>query len=180
MTLPIKKQTVLITGSARGLGAEIAKAFHREGATIIINYRKSEEKAKSLSDSLGNRALLLKGDVRSKDAINEMSEVLKGIWGLPIIINCAKSITKLILLKVLYSFVTFPFWIFFENLILITSNHTLIPRIAIIGKMGIKEESFNSGTCVNGTVFKTINVNKPATTQLYPGTAPGGNAIATI
>ena len=76
MTLPIKKQTVLITGSARGLGAEIAKAFHREGATIIINYRKSEEKAKSLSDSLGNRALLLKGDVRIKDAINEMHKEL--------------------------------------------------------------------------------------------------------
>jgi len=38
MNLPIDKQTVLITGAGRGLGSEIAKSFHREGAKVVINY----------------------------------------------------------------------------------------------------------------------------------------------
>ena len=38
MNLPIEKQTVLITGAGRGLGSEIAKSFHREGAKVVINY----------------------------------------------------------------------------------------------------------------------------------------------
>ena len=53
MNLPLEKQTVLITGAGRGLGSEIARSFHREGAKVIINYRNSYESAKHLSDSLG-------------------------------------------------------------------------------------------------------------------------------
>ena len=53
MNLPIEKQTVLITGAGRGLGSEIAKSFHREGAKVIINYRHSYERAKDLSEALG-------------------------------------------------------------------------------------------------------------------------------
>ena len=48
MNLPINKQTVLITGAGRGLGSSISKSFHREGANVIINYRKSYESAKRL------------------------------------------------------------------------------------------------------------------------------------
>ena len=36
VNLPIKKQTVLITGAGRGLGSEIAKSFHREGAKVLL------------------------------------------------------------------------------------------------------------------------------------------------
>ena len=66
MNLPIEKQTVLITGAGRGLGAEIAKSFHREGAKVVINYRNSFESAKKLSDSLGENVILIKGDIREK------------------------------------------------------------------------------------------------------------------
>ena len=58
MNLPIKKQTVLITGAGRGLGSEIARSFHREGSKVIINYRNSYESAKHLSDSLGELSLI--------------------------------------------------------------------------------------------------------------------------
>ena len=63
MNLPLEKQSVLVTGAGRGLGSEIARSFHREGAKVIINYRNSYESAKNLSDSLGENAILLKGDI---------------------------------------------------------------------------------------------------------------------
>jgi 3-oxoacyl-[acyl-carrier protein] reductase len=76
MNLPIKNQTILITGAGRGLGSEIAKSFYREGAKVVINYRKSYESAKRLSDSLGDKAFLLQGDIRSKDEVTKMNEEL--------------------------------------------------------------------------------------------------------
>ena len=76
MVLPINKQTVLITGAGRGLGSAISKSFHREGAKVIINYRKSYKSAKRLSDSLGDKAILIKGDIRNKEEVLQMSQEL--------------------------------------------------------------------------------------------------------
>jgi Dehydrogenases with different specificities (related to short-chain alcohol dehydrogenases) len=77
MNLPINKQTILITGAGRGLGSEIAKSFYREGAKVIINYRKSFESAKKLCISLGERAVLVQGDVRNKDDVLKIKDELK-------------------------------------------------------------------------------------------------------
>ena len=76
MNLPINKQTVLITGAGRGLGSAISKSFYREGAKVIINFRKSYESAKRLSDALGDNAILIKGDVRNKEEVLQMSQEL--------------------------------------------------------------------------------------------------------
>ncbi len=76
MNLPLNEQTVLITGAGRGLGSSISKSFHREGAKVIINYRKSYESAKRLSDSLGDKAILIKGDIRNKEEVLQMSQEL--------------------------------------------------------------------------------------------------------
>ena len=76
MNLPINEQTVLITGAGRGLGSSISKSFHREGAKVIINYRKSYKSAKRLSDSLGHKAILIKGDIRNKEEVLQMSQEL--------------------------------------------------------------------------------------------------------
>ena len=76
MNLPINEQTVLITGAGRGLGSSITKSFHREGAKVIINYRKSYKSAKRLSDSLGDNTILIKGDIRKKEEVLQMSKEL--------------------------------------------------------------------------------------------------------
>ena len=77
MKLPLNKQTVLITGAGRGLGSEIAKSFHREGAKVVINYRKSFESAQKLSDSLGENVIPIKADIREKDQVSKMHEQLE-------------------------------------------------------------------------------------------------------
>ena len=74
MYLPLKDQTVFISGAGRGLGSFIAKSFYREGAKVIINYRKSYDEAKSLCESLGENSLILQGDVRDRDDVSKMHE----------------------------------------------------------------------------------------------------------
>ncbi|ABM71630.1 Putative dehydrogenase [Prochlorococcus marinus str. MIT 9515] len=76
MNLQIKEQTVLITGAGRGLGSEIAKSFHREGAKVVINYRKSFKSAQKLSASLGENVILIQGDIREKDQVSKMHDEL--------------------------------------------------------------------------------------------------------
>ncbi|OAP57469.1 3-oxoacyl-[acyl-carrier protein] reductase [Fonsecaea erecta] len=36
--MKLEDQIVLVTGSSRGLGLAIARAFHREGARVVVNY----------------------------------------------------------------------------------------------------------------------------------------------
>ncbi|GAB7389367.1 3-oxoacyl-ACP reductase [Bacillaceae bacterium] len=68
----LQEQVVLVTGASRGLGAAVAKAFANEGAKVVINYFQSEERAKELAKSLGERAVALRADVRDEQQVREL------------------------------------------------------------------------------------------------------------
>ncbi len=74
MTKSLKDQTVLVTGAGRGLGAAIATAFAREGAQVVINYRKSKASAEALAHALGDRAIAVQADVLEAQAVASMIE----------------------------------------------------------------------------------------------------------
>tara|TARA_Y100001978_G_scaffold201325_1_gene219422 strand:- start:931 stop:1695 length:765 start_codon:yes stop_codon:yes gene_type:complete len=76
MILPLKNQTVFISGAGRGLGSEIAKSFSKEGAKVIINFRKSKKNAEEIAEKIGKNAFLLKGDIRNKDEVSNMQKKL--------------------------------------------------------------------------------------------------------
>lgn len=66
-------QVVLVTGAGRGLGMEIAGAFAREQARVIINYRKSRAPAEALAGELGARqALAVQADVTDAKQVAAM------------------------------------------------------------------------------------------------------------
>lgn len=67
--LPIDRQIVFISGGARGLGAAIVQAFLREGASVIINYHRSQQAAEELATKAGARALPIGADVCDADAV---------------------------------------------------------------------------------------------------------------
>lgn len=46
------ERVVLVTGAARRVGAEIARAVHATGATVVIHYRQSGEEAEALAATL--------------------------------------------------------------------------------------------------------------------------------
>jgi 3-oxoacyl-[acyl-carrier protein] reductase len=62
---------VLITGASRGVGAELARVFAREGASVVINYYQSKDKADAvateINSSYGERAFAVYGDVTVKE-----------------------------------------------------------------------------------------------------------------
>lgn len=80
----IKDQVVLITGASRGLGAEIAKAFGRESAHIIVNYHQSEEKARQVVKQIGDRAIAIRADVTDRNQVDALFVQAENHFGQPV------------------------------------------------------------------------------------------------
>ena len=75
------KNTVLISGSSRGLGASIAKTFYENNYDVAINYYKSQEKALALAKELGPKAKIYRADVSDINQVTEMIYQIKNDFG---------------------------------------------------------------------------------------------------
>ena len=81
----IDEQIVLVTGGARGLGAEIVRAFAREGARVVVDYRRSEAAAADLVREIGeDRAVALRADVTDDDEVRALVDAARARFGAPI------------------------------------------------------------------------------------------------
>jgi 3-oxoacyl-[acyl-carrier protein] reductase len=93
MELELKDKVVLITGASRGIGAASAKALAHHGATVVINYINSKDKAEGLLDELkkaGNKGMVFQADVRDQGAVNDMVEsTLKEFGKIDVLVNNA-------------------------------------------------------------------------------------------
>lgn len=89
----MKRDTVLITGSSRGIGACCAKLIAKENYNVIIHYEKNEIKAKEVFDeiySYNKNILMIKADLRSSKQIDEMfMKIEKKFGNVDILINNA-------------------------------------------------------------------------------------------
>ena len=90
MDLELKGKIALITGASRGIGCECARLLAGEGASIIINYNKSQETAEKLAQELGNNSIAIKADVSNNQEVKEMFKKIKEDYGkLDILVNNA-------------------------------------------------------------------------------------------
>ena len=92
--MDFRGKTVLITGASRGIGAECALEFARNGASaIVIGYHKSEDQALALEATLrdaGVNAMALRADVRSARQVAAMFQKANAAFGpVHILINNA-------------------------------------------------------------------------------------------
>lgn len=90
---PLRAKTALITGSARRIGATIARTLHAQGATVMIHYHQSQAEAKALAQTLNaqraDSAFLVKADLMQADLSPLMQQVLAYDKGLDILVNNA-------------------------------------------------------------------------------------------
>ncbi len=85
--------TVLITGSARGIGAATAALFADMGYSVIINYNTSEAEALALCEKItsnGGKAIAVQADVsRMSEAKHLFDEAKKTFGAVDILVNNA-------------------------------------------------------------------------------------------
>ncbi len=94
-------KTALVTGASRGIGTACAIALAKSGYNIILNYNKSEEKAKNLAQIIADNysvdVLIYKADVSDKAQVDEMvKEALSRFERIDVLVNNAGiSLSKL-------------------------------------------------------------------------------------
>ena len=82
--MEIRDQIVLVTGGARGVGAAAARAFARQGARVVINWRASGEQAQGLAAELGERVIAIQADVTDRAAVAAMVAQAEAHFGAPV------------------------------------------------------------------------------------------------
>ena len=80
MDLGLKAKTVVVTGSSRGIGSEMAMAFAREGANLVIHYSTSKEGAHKVLKQvteLGVESVALQADISKSDQVSQFFEEIR-------------------------------------------------------------------------------------------------------
>ena len=93
---PLTGKAALITGSARRLGAVIARALHEAGASIVLHFRSSAEAAASLAGELNQvrpgSAALAQCDLLDTASLTDLAKTATGAFGrLDILVNNAST-----------------------------------------------------------------------------------------
>ncbi len=90
----LEGKVAIITGSSRGIGRAIAIAFAREGCRVVVNYRRSKEKAIAVSEEIERacprRSIVIQADVSAEGDVERMVEETIAAFGeLHILVNNA-------------------------------------------------------------------------------------------
>ncbi len=88
------KKVALITGSARRIGASIAKMLHKNGYNTLIHYNESESEAKQLVNDLNlirpNSAFSIQANLREITELSALCKATVAQWGqLDLLVNNA-------------------------------------------------------------------------------------------
>lgn len=91
--MKLKGKVAIITGASRGIGKATALLFAKEGASITVNYRSSEQEARSLVEEieqLGAKATAIKCDVAKEHDVKRLVEKTIAAFGsIDILVNNA-------------------------------------------------------------------------------------------
>ncbi len=91
--MKLQDEVAIVTGASRGIGRAIALAFAREGASVLVNYLRSEAQAHDTAAQIarmGPKAVAVKADVADGSEVDLMvSKVLRTFGRIDILVNNA-------------------------------------------------------------------------------------------
>jgi len=87
MNLQLSGKTVLVTGSSRGIGKSIAKAFYDEGCTLVLNGRNKNTLLQTLKE-FPERTSYFVGDVTMPETCTNLIKKVIEDWGKLDILIC--------------------------------------------------------------------------------------------
>ncbi len=77
---PLSGKVVLITGASRGIGAAAAKRLAQGGASVVINYYQSRDRAVEVLKEVekeGGKGMIFQADVTERKQVEEMAEAVR-------------------------------------------------------------------------------------------------------
>jgi NAD(P)-dependent dehydrogenase (short-subunit alcohol dehydrogenase family) len=81
----LSNRTVLVTGSARGVGAELTKSLAARGPRVAVHYRTSDESAREVAAEAAEHGApettVVQGDVTDPDSVNAIFEAIEADLG---------------------------------------------------------------------------------------------------
>ena len=91
--MKFKDKVIVVTGGGTGIGRSVCLRFSQEGAAVVVNYSKSEARAKEVVDQIsrsGGRAVDIQADVsRDLDARQLIESAVAHFGRLDVLINNA-------------------------------------------------------------------------------------------
>jgi 3-oxoacyl-[acyl-carrier protein] reductase len=89
----LQGKVAIVTGSSMGIGADIAKGFATEGASVVVNYPSEKENANKVLDEIaqaGGKAIAVMADISVEaDVIRLFEETRKAFGRLDVLVNNA-------------------------------------------------------------------------------------------
>lgn len=91
--MKLEGRAAIVTGSSRGVGRNVALAYAKEGADVLINYSSSEApalEAVELIKAMGRKSVAVKADVANKAEVENMVAIARETFGrVDILVNNA-------------------------------------------------------------------------------------------
>ncbi len=89
----LEGKVAIVTGSSRGIGRAIAERLSRDGASVVVNYSKSPEKARevvAVVQSVGGQAIAVRANVaEAVDVQNLFDQAIEHFGKIDVLVNNA-------------------------------------------------------------------------------------------